>query len=367
MVFLFFLVAMAAGLLPAMPAFPPDDGQYVEDPYGDEHPLFPQDDFWDVSLNCSSPPPAFGFANCSLSMHSSRLSFSFLSARVKLHGGDPVRPSFQVRVSLPGIAPSTRGFILKNTFAADPTLLRERLSSRFMRASGLKVQRECFARLALAGWSPPLLLVVMEELVDAQFAVSRYGSPAGAGLWKVGGNHESQPVSPENAWAAGPEGAAELAAATAAVARGAGQAPLLWDNWARAMAAIAATADYDGLAGAHNYYLADPGGEFDIVVYDMDWTLGAGSLRWVRNTTAWPVMFCTAFKMRSPWCVDVQNALGEAYPRAILNLIATYDPMPDLMALEAQAEVLRGPSNSTKVIAQFIQQRNEFLKENIKL
>ena len=80
--------------------------------------------------------------------------------------------------------------MLKDTQDTDPGFLRERLSMLALRYSGdIKVQRESYARLRVMGGKAKT--VIVEELVDQDFAVSRFGSSAGPlGVWKAGGNHE---------------------------------------------------------------------------------------------------------------------------------------------------------------------------------
>lgn len=79
--------------------------------------------------------------------------------------------------------------VLKDTQDSDPGFLRERLSMLALRyASGIKMLRECYARLRVTGKTAKT--VIVEELVDDDFAASRFGASAGpVGIWKAGGNH----------------------------------------------------------------------------------------------------------------------------------------------------------------------------------
>jgi hypothetical protein len=154
-----------------MPLLPADD-QYSKDVYRDAHPLFPRDDVLDVVVGvCNATIQQNKYSLCSMFIRSSSFNTT-INALLKLHGGDMAHLSY--RVKTPNLF-GQHGFILKDTQDSDSSFVRERLASLALRYSGAKVQRECFARLRVAGRTKT---VVVEELIDSRFAVSRYGTKA---------------------------------------------------------------------------------------------------------------------------------------------------------------------------------------------
>ena len=168
-----------------MPLLPADTQYAANDEYHDAHPLFPRDDVLDIVVeSCNGTFAQNKYTPCFISIRSSQFNVS-TAALLKPHGGDMINFSFRVKFAASRLF-GQKGFILKDTQDSDPSFLRERLSALVLRYAGAKVQRECFARLRVK--QQQAKTVVVEELIDEQFAHSRFGVKE-AGVWKAGGNH----------------------------------------------------------------------------------------------------------------------------------------------------------------------------------
>lgn len=263
--------------------------------------------------------------------------------------------------------------MLKDTQDTDPGFLRERLSMLALRYSGdIKVQRESYARLRVMGGKAKT--VIVEELVDQDFAVSRFGSSAGPlGVWKAGGNHEvsryghsffcfgvlfilckgcsfhcekrvcgkqrgesgvcKRGAARQQRDELGATALAKLACRTRVRGAGVGlgqvgvnfieQFCLFVFSFVRAF-----LTRRKSLCTYRNYYLVLANQLFDLVVYDVDRTWGSVSPRYIGNATDWPVQFCESLGGRNIFCTNVMDALGNQYPAQIATLIAKVLPDP---------------------------------------
>lgn len=337
--------------------------QYRDDPYGDEHPLFPQNDVVDVVFDNSTQV---------LRLRTSTIDLNVSGVKISPHGGDTQNPSWRLFFLNPIF--NVGSIVLKSTLSFDPSFLRERLVSRLSRALGNKVYRQCYARAQLTTSSSKVYLL-QESLEENEFSLSRYGrSSISYGYWKVGGNHASHPVTPLSPWSKSSAGTNALNNATLQIDQWKYgdnlNATFNGTQWMQTFAMICMSSSWDCIVQRHNYYLhSDANANFQIIPYDFDRTLGIANIVVDPKPVTWDVMFCFVFG-DNPFCNNMQQAFLAQYNQTLSWLlgekgyIGSGYYLHDLKALDAQVSQLRPAGHNNTFAAdidRFIQSRSEFI------
>jgi hypothetical protein len=317
--------------------------------------LFPQDDVVDVAFDSGG-----GMS------WTSRATGTLRVARVKrrVRGTEGGNESYHVSFPHERFL-GVRAFGLKSSLDVDPSLVRERLANRFFLAAGALVPRETFARVTIN--ETDLGLFTLQEQIDGDFFAARKlpFDDATTALWKMGDRRNDNMDSPKTSFANSTAGRAAFLTAkracengtAAAVEAAAEVAPML-----QSLAASAVTSNRDNVVLGHNYYLywPDVSSPALSVTYDMDRSLGQGSLP--DYYVDWPLFFCSPFV---PWCGRFMSLFPEAYRSTVVALVEQYVRgghfAADLSILDSVASQFRPRGNHSAEIAAWMDARVAFL------